>query len=227
MDLIRQVIFMDNNKRISLSVVKRLPRYYRYLGEMLENNIKRVSSQDLSKKMKVTASQIRQDLNNFGSFGQQGYGYNVELLYKEIQKILGLTRQYNLIIIGAGNIGKSLLNYINFKKRGFNFTAVFDIKPELVGTQINGIEVQHIGNLEYYLTYNTVDIAVLTMTKENTASVAEIVIKCGVKGILNFSHIDINAPNGVVIENVHLTDSLMILSYGLNESCGYEINIRD
>ncbi|MDR2903800.1 MAG: redox-sensing transcriptional repressor Rex, partial [Clostridiales bacterium] len=161
--------------------------------------------------------QIRQDLNNFGCFGQQGYGYNAELLYKEIQKILGLDRLYNLVIVGGGNIGQSLLNYANFEKRGFHFIGIFDVNPKLIGLNIRGLEIQDVDRLEGFLKANKVDIAVLTLPKTNAVKVARTIIDCGVKGIWNFSHVDLNAPDDVVVENVHLTDSLMTLSYKLNE----------
>lgn len=203
-------------KKISLAVIKRLPRYYRYLGDLIENGTSRISSKDLSKKMNVTASQIRQDLNNFGCFGQQGYGYNVELLYEEIKKILGLNKTYNLIIVGAGNIGQALVNYMNFQKRGFNFIAIFDVNPRLIGINIRGIEIFDIDKLEQFLKSNKVDIAVLTLPKNNAVKVSQTIVECGVKGIWNFSHIDLKTPPDVIVENVHLTDSLMTLSYKLN-----------
>ena len=208
---------MDNDRKISIPVIKRLPRYYRYLGDLLDNGITRISSKELSERMKVTASQIRQDLNNFGCFGQQGYGYNVELLHAEIRKILGLDRQYNLVIIGAGNIGQALLNYANFEKRGFEFIGIFDVNPKITGLMIRGIEVLDVDKLETFLKTHHVDIAVLTLPKTNAVKVAKTIVDCGVKGIWNFSHVDLNAPEDVMIENVHLTDSLMTLSYKLNE----------
>lgn len=212
--------FMD--KKISLAVIKRLPRYYRYLGDLLENGIMRISSKDLSKRMNVTASQIRQDLNNFGCFGQQGYGYNVELLYEEIKKILGLDKSYNLVIIGGGNIGQALVNYNNFQKRGFNFIGIFDINPRLVGMTIRGIEIYDIDKLEDFLKTHEVDIVVLTLPKNNAVKVSQIIIDCGIKGIWNFSHVDLKTPEDVVVENVHLTDSLMTLSYKLNNKDDFE-----
>ncbi len=204
------------DKKISLAVIKRLPRYYRYLGDLLDNGITRISSKDLSKRMNVTASQIRQDLNNFGCFGQQGYGYNVELLYDEIKKILGINKQYNLVIIGAGNIGQALVNYINFQKRGFNFIAMFDVNPRLIGMTIRGIEIYDIDTLEDFLKTHNVDIVVLTLPKNNAVKVSKIIIDCGIKGIWNFSHVDLKTPPNVVVENIHLTDSMMTLSYKLN-----------
>lgn len=205
------------DKKISSAVIKRLPRYYRYLGDLLENGITRISSKDLSTRMNVTASQIRQDLNNFGCFGQQGYGYNVSLLYEEIRKILGLDRTYNLIIIGAGNIGQALVNYMNFQKRGFNFIGIFDINPRLIGMTIRGIEILDIDNIKQFLENNQVDIAALTLPKNNAVKVSQILVECGIKGIWNFSHVDLKTPIDVIVENVHLTDSLMTLSYRLND----------
>jgi len=204
------------DKQISLAVIKRLPRYYRYLGDLLDNDIQRISSKDLSKRMNVTASQIRQDLNNFGCFGQQGYGYNVEVLYEEIKKILGLNKTYNLIIIGAGNIGQALLNYVNFQKRGFNFVGIFDVNPRLIGINIRGLEILDIDKLEHFIENNDVDIAVLTLPKNNAVKVAEKIINKGVRGIWNFSHVDLKTPKDVIVENVHLTDSLMTLAYKFN-----------
>lgn len=208
---------MQPHKNISLAVIKRLPSYYRYLEDTLDDGITRISSKDLSKRMGVTASQIRQDLNNFGCFGQQGYGYNTELLYGEIKKILGLEKQYSMIIIGAGNIGQALVNHISFQKRGFNFTAVFDVNPKLIGLTIQGIEVFGANFLSDYLSSTHVDIAVLSLPGNSASDIAQKVIAGGVKGIWNFSNIDIKAPDDVKVENVHLMDSLMTLSYKLNE----------
>lgn len=205
------------DKLISTAVIRRLPRYYRYLGSLLDIGITRISSKDLSIRMGLTASQIRQDLNNFGAFGQQGYGYNVEKLYNEIKKILGLDKTYNMIIVGAGNIGQALLNYINYQKRGYNFVGVFDKNPKIIGLNIRGNEIRDIDTLDDFLKNNKVDIAVLTLPGNNAAEVIETIINNGVKGIWNFSHMPIDPPEGVVIENVHLTDSLMTLSYNLKE----------
>lgn len=206
----------DSSKLISLSVVRRLPRYYRYLGELLENGVNRISSKELSARMRVTASQIRQDLNNFGCFGQQGYGYNVEFLYEAIKCLLGLNKQYNIIIIGGGNIGQSLVKYKNFERRGFIFRAVFDKNPDLIGKTLGGALVHDISTLADYIDSNTVDIAALTLPKESALEIAHIIIDHGVKGIWNFSHMELPTTNDVRIENVHLTDSLMTLTYLLN-----------
>ncbi|MEA4816156.1 MAG: redox-sensing transcriptional repressor Rex [Lachnospiraceae bacterium] len=208
---------MDNERKISDAVIARLPRYYRYLGELLESDITRISSKELSEKMNITASQIRQDLNNFGGFGQQGYGYNVEYLYNEIKKILGLDRLYSLIVIGGGNIGQALVNYASFEKRGFVIKAVFDVNPRLIGMTIRGVGIYDVDCLENYLKEHPVDVAVLTLPRSQSAKIAEKVANLGVKGIWNFSHVDLNLPDDVVVENVHLTDSLMTLIYRLNE----------
>ena len=164
--------YMDSEKKISPAVINRLPRYYRYLGDLLESDITRISSKELSAKMNITASQIRQDLNNFGGFGQQGYGYNVEYLYNEIKKILGLDRLYNMIVIGGGNIGQALVNYTNFEKRGFVIKAVFDINPRLIGMTIRGVEVYDIDQMEEYVKNNPVDVAILTLPRSQAVKVA-------------------------------------------------------
>lgn len=202
-------------KGISLAVIRRLPRYYRYLGELLENEVVRISSKELSEKMKVTASQIRQDLNNFGGFGQQGYGYNVEYLYSEIGKILGLEKKYNVIIIGAGNLGQALANYSDFERRGFVIDALFDVNPRLVGVTIRGKEVRLVDELEDYMKEHTVHIAALTLPKTKAPQIASDLVKWGIKAIWNFAPTDLNLPSDVMVENVHLAESLMRLSYKL------------
>lgn len=203
-------------KEISQAVIGRLPRYFRYLGELKDEGVERISSQDLSELMKVTASQIRQDFNNFGGFGQQGYGYNVEYLYNEIGKILGLDKQHNFIIIGAGNLGRALGNYMNFERRGFIFKGMFDWNPELVGKDVRGIQVMPMENLDSFVRENEIDIAVLTIPKTSAVGVAEQLVQNGVKAIWNFAHVDLNVPEGIQVENVHLSDSLMKLSYNIN-----------
>ncbi len=202
---------------ISKAVINRLPRYYRYLGDLLEKDVVRISSKELSEKMKVTASQIRQDLNNFGGFGQQGYGYNVEYLHSEIGKILGLDKKYNVIIIGAGNLGQALANYVDFERRGFFINSIFDVNPRLIGTKIRGVEVQDISELEDYLKVHTVDIAALTVPKEKAPVLASDLAKWGIRGIWNFAPTDLNLPKEITVENVHLAESLMKLSYILSE----------
>lgn len=205
-----------DNKEISQAVIGRLPRYFRYLGELKDDGIERISSQELSAIMKVTASQIRQDFNNFGGFGQQGYGYKVEYLYEEIGKILGLHKTHNLIIIGAGNLGQALANYMNFERRGFLFRGIFDNNPALFGKKIRDLEVQPMEELETFVKENEIDIAVLTIPKASALEVAERLARQDIKGIWNFAHIDLNLPKEIQVENVHLSDSLMKLTYNIN-----------
>ena len=205
-------------KDISQAVISRLPRYYRYLGDLKDKGVERISSQDLSELMKVTASQIRQDSNNFGGFGQQGYGYNVEYLYTEIGKILGLDNTHKFIIIGAGNLGQALGGYINFERRGFIFSGMFDKNPALVGKEVRGIKVMPMEEMEDFIQENNIDIAVLTLPKSGAEEVAGRLAKVGIKAIWNFAHVDLNLSEDVQVENVHLSDSLMKLSYNLNRN---------
>ncbi len=203
-------------KEISQAVIGRLPRYFRYLGELKDEGVERISSQELSELMKVTASQIRQDFNNFGGFGQQGYGYNVEYLYQEIGKILGLDKKHNFIIIGAGNLGKALGNYANFERRGFLFRGMFDCNPDLVGQDVRGVKVMPMEELERFVRDNSIDIAALAIPKTGAADIAEKLVDNGIRAIWNFAHVDLNVPEGIIVENVHLSDSLMKLSYNLS-----------
>ncbi|ACL77176.1 redox-sensing transcriptional repressor Rex [Ruminiclostridium cellulolyticum] len=205
------------SKKISMAVIKRLPRYHRYLNYLLELGIKRVSSKELSSRMGITASQIRQDLNCFGGFGQQGYGYNVESLYNEIGNILGINKTFYCIIIGAGNMGQALSNYGNFIKRGFEVIGIFDVNPEVVGKKLKNLEVMNLDSLEEFILHNRVDIAMLCVPYRETATVADRVARLGVKGLWNFSPMDLKIPYDVIVENVHLSDSLMVLGYKLND----------
>ena len=202
-------------KEISQAVIGRLPRYFRYLGDLKDEGVERISSQELSELMQVTASQIRQDFNNFGGFGQQGYGYNVEYLYDEISKILGLNQTHHLIIIGAGNLGQAIGNYMNFERRGFILKGMFDCNPALEGKLVRGIAVQPMEKIEEFVKANNIDIAVLTIPKTSAVAVAEDLVKYGIKAIWNFAHVDLNVPKGIQVENVHLSDSLMKLSYNI------------
>ena len=203
-------------KEISQAVIRRMPRYYRYLGELLEDGVERISSNDLSKRMNVTASQIRQDLNNFGGFGQQGYGYNVKFLYEEIGKILGLNQKHNIIVIGAGNLGQALANYVKFEKLGFVITALFDVNPALEGVTVRGIKIHMLDELEDYCKDHVVDIAALTMPKEKADAIANRLVNLGIQAIWNVAHVDLDLiDKDVVVENVHLSDSLMQLSYNI------------
>ena len=204
------------SKEISQAVIRRLPRYYRYLGELLDEGVERISSNDLSHRMKVTASQIRQDLNNFGGFGQQGYGYNVQFLYEEIGKIMGLNTEHRIIIIGAGNLGQALANYVKFEKLGFVITALFDVNPELSGKSVRGIPILMLSELDEYCRTHRVDIAALTMPKSKADSIASKLVDLGIRAIWNFAHVDLELiDKDVVVENVHLSDSLMQLSYNI------------
>ena len=192
-----------------------MPRYYRYLGDLKEAGVVRISSQELSKKMNVTASQIRQDFNNFGGFGQQGYGYNVELLYNEIGKILGLDKNFSMIIIGAGNLGQAIANYKDFERRGFNVVGIFDVNPKLEGISIRDIPIRNVDELEDFIKNNNVQIAALTIPKVQAPAIARELVDFGIKAIWNFAPIDLNLPEEIIVENVHLAESLMQLSYAL------------
>jgi redox-sensing transcriptional repressor len=209
-------VIQVEEKEISQAVIGRLPRYFRYLGELRDEGIERISSQELSRLMHVTASQIRQDFNNFGGFGQQGYGYNVEYLYEEIGKILGIDKQHNFVIIGAGNLGRALGNYLNFERRGFIFKGIFDKDESLVGQDVRGVPVRSMDDLDSFVRENDIDIAVLTVPKTSAVEIADRLVSCGVRAIWNFAHVDLNVPEGVQVENVHLSDSLMKLSYNIH-----------
>lgn len=204
------------DKEISRAVISRLPVYYRYLGQLVDEGVERVSSKELSVIMRTTASQIRQDLNCFGGFGQQGYGYNVKYLYEEIGNILGLDKKHNLVLIGAGNLGQALANYVNFERRGFIIRGIFDKNTALHGKKIRDVEIRPMDEMESFVINNDIDIAVLTIPKESAITVSSKLAQCGIKAIWNFAHVDLDLPDGIVVENVHLSESLMKLSYNLN-----------
>ncbi len=205
------------NKGISSAVIKRLPRYHRYLTELMNQGVERISSNELSAMMSVTASQIRQDLNNFGGFGQQGYGYNVEYLHGEISKILCVDKNHDMIIIGGGNFGRALANYERFAEKSFVTKAIFDADPAKIGTEVRGIPILDIAALRDYLGKNKIEIAVLTIPKAEAQEMADVLVECGVRAIWNFAHLDLKVPNHVIVESVHLSESLMQLSYRLGE----------
>ena len=209
-------------KQISKAVIKRLPRYYRYLGELMEDNVERISSNELSKKMHTTASQIRQDLNNFGGFGQQGYGYKGHYLYTEIGKILGLDIAHPMIILGAGNLGQALANYASFERNGFILKSLFDVNPRLEGETIRGLHVSMLDELEGYLQENDIEIAALTLPKSKAEEVADVLVANGIKAIWNFAHTDLTLPKDVIVESVHLADSLMKLSYNISQHIEFQ-----
>ena len=212
----KQTNITVNGSKVSNAVIKRLPRYFRYLRELRQNNIFRISSQELSKMMNVTASQIRQDLNCFGGFGQQGYGYNVDFLYKNISDILGVTRSYNAIIIGAGNLGRALAASPIFEKRGVNLKAVFDNSAAMIGAKTSGFTVLDIKTLEEYCENNRIDIAVLTVPRDVAKDTAERIKSVGIRGIWNFTNVELELDSGMMAESVHMGDSLMTLTYRIS-----------
>ncbi len=206
------------SKPISQAVIRRLPRYYRYLGDLLDEGVERISSNDLSRTMHVTASQIRQDLNNFGGFGQQGYGYNVKYLHDEIGKILGLETTHNVIVIGVGNLGQAIANYVKFERLGFKMIGLFDANPEKKGELVRDIPIRTMEELPQFMKENDVEIAALTLPKSAAAETAQLLKDLGIKAIWNFAHVDLEGMGDVVVESVHLSDSLMTLSYNLSGS---------
>jgi redox-sensing transcriptional repressor len=209
---------MDKKKNnISMAVIKRLPKYHRYLAELLKNDVDRISSKELSDKIGFTASQIRQDLNCFGDFGQQGYGYNVKDLYNEIAGILGLTQDYKTIIIGAGNIGQAIANYTKFDRLGFSLDGIFDANPKLLGLRIRDIEIKDIDELPQFLKEHKIDIGIICVPQNSAQKVASSLVENGVKGIWNFAPTDLVLPDDVVVENVHLSESLLTLTYLLKD----------
>lgn len=203
-------------RQISKAVIKRLPRYYRYLGEILDSGMERISSGELSSRMKVTASQIRQDLNHFGGFGQQGYGYNVKYLHDEIGKILGINQSHNMIVVGGGNMGQALSNYMAFEKNGFIIKGIFEVDPELIGKKIRNIKIHPTSELGEFIKREKIQIAALTLPTSAASEMADVLVSCGIKAIWNFAHTDLIVPKDVVVENVHLFDSLLRLSYNLS-----------
>lgn len=205
-----------SEKGISRAIIKRLPRYYRYLGELIDQGTEHISSSNLAHLMGVTASQIRQDLNNFGGFGQQGYGYNVQNLYDEIGKILHIDRVHKIVVVGAGNLGHALGGYQNFANRGFDIVAFFDKDPEKIGTQIVGKPVYAVEDLPEFINRNEIEIVALTIPKEGARVVAEMIKETYVKGILNFAHTDLNVPKRITVENVHISDYIMRLCYTMH-----------
>ena len=207
--------------KISVAVIKRLPKYYRYLELIGDKGIIRVSSQELSKITGLTASQIRQDLNHFGAFGQQGYGYNVEELKIELEKIMGVDKPYNVVIIGFGNIGSALLYYSGFKKKGFNVVGIFDNSPEIIGNKANDVVIKDVSELEEVVTREKVDIAILAIPAIPAQEITDKLVACGIKGIWNFAPIDLKLPRNVVLENVHLDGSLLTLTYYMNSLKDY------
>ena len=209
---------MKKDAKISNAVIKRLPRYRRYLKELQKKGVDKISSNEFSSLIGYTASQIRQDLNNFGGFGQPGYGYNVEGLYNEISAILGLDKEYKMVIVGAGNLGQAIANHTYYYKAGFVVCGIFDINPRLIGLKINDIEVMDYETIVDYVEQNQIDIGIICTTKDSAQEVADKLCFAGVRGLWNFAPIDLEVPEYVAVENVHLSDSLHSLAYHMNRN---------
>ncbi|MDD5016768.1 MAG: redox-sensing transcriptional repressor Rex [Eubacteriales bacterium] len=208
---------MQDNK-ISDAVIRRLPKYYRYLSELEAAGVERISSSRMSKEMNLNASQIRRDLNCFGGFGQQGYGYQVLRLKQEIMKILGIGNAYKVIVVGAGNIGQALLKYKNFTNEGYNIVAVFDADEKMIGKNINGITVRPMSALPEFFAVNMIDIGIIAVPKPYAQKTADELVVLGVRAIWNFAPLDVEVRRGISVENVHLSDSLYVLSYHMREN---------
>ncbi len=205
---------------VSKSVIQRLPRYHRYLRDLLDRGIHRISSTELAQLMKLTASQIRQDLNCFGGFGQQGYGYNVDALYEEIGNILGLDKGFKTVLLGAGNLGMALVNYINFHEKGFQLIGIFETNEELIGQTVHGVTIRSEKEIEDFCSKHHPDVAILCLPREEVRRESDRLVNCGVRGFWNFSHYDLfmdHKDEGIVVNNVHLGDSLMTLCYQMNQ----------
>ena len=212
----------NKDERISNAVIRRLPRYRRYLKELQRKGVDKISSSELSNLIGYTASQIRQDLNNFGGFGQQGYGYNVQALYQELSTILGLDKEYKMVIVGAGNLGQAIANYTYYYKAGFVVSGIFEVNPRLIGIKINDIQVFDYEDLVEYIKENHVDVGIICTTKDSAQGVAEKLCEAGVKGIWNFAPVDLDVPDSIALENVHLSDSLHSLAYHINNPGSYK-----
>ncbi|HBB28110.1 MAG TPA: redox-sensing transcriptional repressor Rex [Clostridiales bacterium] len=209
---------MDRDKKISTAVIRRLPKYYRYLKELLRKGIYKTSSKELSQMTGFSASQIRQDLNNFGGFGQQGFGYDVYNLSSEIGKIIGADKNYKIIIVGAGNIGQAIANYTGFYENGYDVVAIFDKNPKLIGLSLRNVTIQDIDEIDTFLSQNYVDLGVICTPKNAAQATADSMVQNGIKGIWNFAPTDIRVPDDVALENVHLNESLFSLTYYYNNN---------
>ena len=209
---------MKEHTKISNAVIKRMPRYRRYLKDLQQKGVGKISSGEFSRLIGYTASQIRQDFNNFGGFGQQGYGYNVTALHNEISAILGLDREYKMIVVGAGNLGQAIINYTYYYKSGFVVSGIFELNPKLIGMKINDIEILDYEYLEGYVKENKIDIGIICTTRDNAQEVADKLSASGIKGIWNFAPLDLVVPESVALENMHLSDSLHSLAYHINKT---------
>lgn len=201
-------------RRVSEAVIRRMPRYYRQLQMLQAQGMERISSGKLAQMMRLNASQVRQDFNCFGGFGQQGYGYNVNTLLSEIKNILALNQVHKAVVAGAGNIGRALASFDNFDQNGFSITALFDVNEELIGTEINGKPVMHISKLEEYVRENNITVGIIAARRSVAQEIADRMVQAGVKGIWNFAPVDVAAP--VPVENIHMTDSLICLAYKMS-----------
>ena len=205
------------HQQIPLAVIKRLPIYHRYLSDLHQKEVARISSSELAAKIGITASQLRQDLSWFGSFGQQGYGYRVDELLQEVSRILGLNQNIGMVLIGAGRLGRAIIHYANFKRRGFHTKAIFDNNPDIVGEIIDEIPVYNISELENYLKSHAIQIGVITTPASAAQEVADRLVRCGIKGIWNFAPVSLKVPDDVIVEHVHIGESLMVLSMKLQQ----------
>ena len=210
---------MRKQAKISNAVIRRLPRYRRYLNELRKKGVDKISSNEFSHLTGYTASQIRQDLNNFGGFGQQGYGYSVESLYNEISSILGLDREYKMVVVGAGHLGQAIVNHTYYYKTGFVVTGIFEVDRNKIGTKVNGIEVMDYEKLVNYVEENNIDIGIICTTKDVAQEVADKLCFAGVRGLWNFAPVDIETPSHVAVENVHISESLHSLAYHMSRDC--------
>jgi len=208
-----EVFMKSSNTKVSNAIIRRLPRYRRYLNELRKQGVKKISSNELSELIGYTASQIRQDLNTFGGFGQQGYGYTVDSLFNEINRILGLDREYKTIVVGIGNLGQAITNYTYYYKIGFNIVGLFDVNPKLVGLSINDVLVRDFSEMSDFVKENNIDIAIICVNRENAQKVTNVLVDAGIEGIWNFAPLDLDVPEHVAVENVHLSDSLHTLSF--------------
>ncbi|MBQ0005486.1 MAG: redox-sensing transcriptional repressor Rex [Clostridiales bacterium] len=198
---------------ISNAIIRRLPRYRRYLGQLQRQGVQKISSNELSALIGFTASQIRQDFNTFDNFGQQGYGYSVDYLYSEINKILGLDREYKTVLVGVGNMGQAITNYNYYYKVGFNIIGLFDSNPKLIGNTINDVVIKDVSELEDFVKENGIDVGIICVGRNNAQEVADMLVNAGVSGIWNFAPIDLEVPDTVALESVHLSDSLHTLAF--------------
>ncbi len=208
---------MKQTKVISKAVIKRLPRYRRYLGELKKRGVEKISSKDLSELIGYTASQIRQDLNNFGGFGQQGYGYSVENLYNEISNILGLNKEYKTVVVGYGRLGQAMASYIDKNEKQFRIAGIFDVSDKVVNEVFKNVQVYAFDDLKDFVIKNDIEIAVVTVPREKGQVVADTLVEAGIKGIWNFSSVDLELPDNVCVENVHMSDSLHALAYYMKD----------